>query len=180
MAQGYDDGRRKAGEKGIALAALSLKGKVKWRENLEQCLADFGWGNVRLDSMKGMSNAEVKYMLKNCVWRQVTTMWVEELEEQPKLCVLKELVRGGFEARYVGVRRKKIRRILMKQSGCSRAASGGVRWTGLKTEERKCTECDSGEMEDVKHFLMRCKTWNGEREELKEKMKKVVTGFAEV
>jgi len=29
---------------------------------------DFGWGDidVRLDSLKGMSNAEVKYMLKNC------------------------------------------------------------------------------------------------------------------
>ena len=39
-------------------------------------------------------------------------MWAEELEEQPKLCLLKELVRGGFEAKCVGVRRKKIRRIL--------------------------------------------------------------------
>ena len=180
MAQGYDDGRRKAGEKGIAMAALSLKGKVKWRENLERCLADFGWGNVRLDSVNGMSNTVVKYMLKNCVCRQVTTLWVEELEEQPNLCVLKELVRGEFEARYVGVRRKKIRRILMKRRGCSRAAGGGRRWTGLKTEARKSTECDSGEMEDVKHFLMKCKTWNGERKELKEKMKKVVTGFDEV
>ena len=28
--------------KGTAMEALSLKGKVKWRENLEQCLADFG------------------------------------------------------------------------------------------------------------------------------------------
>jgi len=25
-------------------------------------------------------------------------------------------------------------------------------------------------VEDVKHFLMRCKTWNGEREELMDKM----------
>ena len=33
-----------------------------------------GWGDVRLDSVKGMSNAEVKYMLKNCVWREVTKM----------------------------------------------------------------------------------------------------------
>ena len=40
------------------------------------------------------------------------------------------------------------------------------RGRGLKREERKCTECDSGEVEDVKHFLMRCKAWNGEREEL--------------
>ena len=89
-------------------------------------------GNVRLDSMKGMSNAEVKYMLKNCVCRQVTTLWVEESEEQPKLCVLKELVRRGFEARYVGVRRKKMRRILMKrvQQSCK------WRWEMDRFEDR--------------------------------------------
>ena len=50
----------------------------------------------------------------------------------------------------------------------------------MKREERKCTECDSGEGEDVKHFLMRCKVLNREREELMEKMKKVVTGLDEV
>ena len=65
---------------------------------------------MRLEGLKGMSNAEVKYMLKNCAWREVTMMWAKELEEWPKLCVLKELVRGGFEARCVGVRRKKIRK----------------------------------------------------------------------
>ena len=54
------------------------------------------------------------------------------------------------------------------------------RWRGLKREERKCTECDSGEVEDVKHFLIRCKALNREREELMEKMKKVVTGLDEV
>ena len=54
------------------------------------------------------------------------------------------------------------------------------RWRVLKREERKCADCDSGEVEDVKHFLMRCKAWNREREELVGKMKKVVTGFDEV
>ena len=54
------------------------------------------------------------------------------------------------------------------------------RWSGLKREERKCTECDSGEVKDVKHFLMRCKALNRERQELMEKMKKVVTGLDEV
>ena len=39
------------------------------------------------------------------------------MEQWPKLRVLKELVRGGFEARCVGVRRKKIRRILTKLRG---------------------------------------------------------------
>ena len=53
------------------------------------------------------------------------------------------------------------------------------KWRGLK-EDRKCTECYGGEVEDVMHFLMRCKAWNREREEVMEKMKKVVTGFDEV
>ena len=43
-----------------------------------------------------MSKAEVKYMLKNCAWREVTTTWAVDLEEQPKLCVLQELFSGGF------------------------------------------------------------------------------------
>ena len=30
-------------------------------------------------------------------------------------------------------------------------------WRGLKREERKCVEYNSGEVVDVKHFLMRCK-----------------------
>ena len=52
-------------------------------------------------------------------------MWAEELEERSKLCVLKELVSGGVEARSVGVRRKKMRRILTKLRGVHRAAGGG-------------------------------------------------------
>ena len=37
---------------------------------MERCLANFEWGDERLDSMKGMSNTKVKYMLKNCAWRE--------------------------------------------------------------------------------------------------------------
>ena len=126
--------------------------------------------------MKGMSSAEAKYMRKNCAWREVTA---EELEKWPKLCVLQELVRRGFEATCVGVKRKKIRRILTKLRGGTAELQVEVgRWRGLKREERKCTNCDGGEVEDVKHFLMRCKAWNREREGLVEKMKKVA-GFDE-
>ena len=35
------------------------------------------------------------------------------------------------------------------------------RWRGLRREERKCAECDSGEVEDVKHFLMRVRNETG-------------------
>ena len=51
------------------------------RETLLDCLEHLG----------------LKYMLKDCAWREVTTMWAEELEEQPKLCVLKEPVSGDLK-----------------------------------------------------------------------------------
>ena len=74
-----------------------------------------------------------------------------------------------------------MRRILTKLRGGTAELQVEVgRWRGLKREERKCTECDSGEVEDVKHFLLRCKALSREREELMEKMKKVVTGLDEV
>ena len=79
--------------------ALSLKEKGKWWENLERSPASIGLCDVRLDTVKGMSNAEVKYMLKNCAWREASKMCAEELEERPKLCVLKEQVSGEFEAK---------------------------------------------------------------------------------
>ena len=71
MAQGYDDRRRKAGEKGINGSTVAER-ESEVVGNLEQCLADFEWVDVRLDSVKGMSSAEVNYMLKNCAWREVT------------------------------------------------------------------------------------------------------------
>ena len=55
----------------------------------------------------------------------MTKLWAE-LEERSKLCVLKELVSGEFEARSVEVRRKEMRRILRKLKGVySRTAGGG-------------------------------------------------------
>ena len=78
------------------------------------------------------------------------------------------------------MRRKKIRIILTKlgrvQQSCRWRWGDGE----VKREERKCTECDSGEVEDVKHFLMICEVLNTEREKLITKMKKIVTGLDEV
>ena len=50
-----------------------------------------------------------------------------------KLRVLKELVSGGFEARSVGVRRKKMRRILTKlKGGTEKLQVEAGRWRGLR------------------------------------------------
>ena len=71
-------------------------------------------GDVRLEHVQEMSSAEVKCLLNDCAWRKVNKVWAEELTDWPKLCVLKELVGRGFKARCVGVRWKKMRRVLTK------------------------------------------------------------------
>ena len=43
------------------------------------------------------------------------------------------------------------------------------RWHGLKKEERVC-KCDSGEVEDVCHWLLQCSAWNSLRQPLLEAM----------
>ena len=53
--------------KRVAMEALSLTGKVKWRENLEQCLADFGYDDVRIDSLKGIHCRQI-YLSKLVAW----------------------------------------------------------------------------------------------------------------
>ena len=40
------------------------------------------------------------------------------------------------------------------------------RWRGVKRKERTCKECNSGEVEDVIHWLLRCPTWNSQRQPL--------------
>ena len=55
--------------KKVVMEALSRRGGVKWLKNLEQCLVDFGWGDVRLDNVKEMSNARVYVCI--CVWEKL-------------------------------------------------------------------------------------------------------------
>ena len=73
-----------------------------------------------------------------------------------------------------------MRRVLIKLRGGTPELQVEMgRWRGLRREDRKCAECGSGKVEDVKHFLMRCEAWNRERKELIEKMKSLVAGLNE-
>ena len=68
-----------------------------------------------------------------------------------------------------------MRRVLTKlRGGTAELQVEMGRWRGLSREDRNCAECGSGEVEDVKHLLMRCEAWDREREELMEKMKSLV------
>ena len=51
------------------------------------------------------------------------------------------------------------------------------RWRGLERQERICKCCESGEVEDVEHLVMRCAHVKEERGELMELMDERVEGW---
>ena len=50
------------------------------------------------------------------------------------------------------MRRKKIRVLTKLRGGIAELQVEMGRWKGLRREGRKCAECGSGEVEDVKHY----------------------------
>ena len=62
--------------------------------------------------------------------------------------------------RLCGLRQTADRRITIKLRGGTAAFQIEMgRWWELAREERACTECGSGEIQDVEHWLLRCEAW---------------------
>ena len=62
-------------------------------------------------------------------------------------------MRRGYKARCARVRRTKMRKVLTKPRGGTAELQVEMgRWRGLRREDRKCAECGSAKVEDVKHF----------------------------
>ena len=71
------------------------------------------------------------------------------------------------KGRSAQIESKEVRRMVTKLRGGTaylRIETG--RWKGEGREERKCKECSGQEVEDVKHFLLKCAKWQDEREKL--------------
>ena len=91
----------------------------------------------------------------------------KDMEEKPKLRILKEIADLKLESRCALVKKRRERSMLMKLRGGTAAFQVEVgRWRGVKREERICKECQSGEIEDVCHWLLQCPAWDHIRQPL--------------
>ena len=82
--------------------------------------------------------------------------------EKPKLSTMQNIIMEyGQESRCAGIKMKSERRMILKLRGGTAPLQAEMgRWRGVKQEERTCKECNSGEVEDVINWLLRCLTWN--------------------
>jgi len=60
-------------------------------KNMAKCVGEFEWQGVGGDAIKSLTDAEIGDMLSSVAWRKVRSMLMKELEERPKLGMLKEL-----------------------------------------------------------------------------------------
>ena len=89
------------------------------------------------------------------------------MSEKPKLEVLRMIVDKDCKGRSAQIESKEVRRMVTKlRGGTAHLRIETGRWKGEGREERKCKECSGQEVEDAKHFLLKCARWQDEREEL--------------
>ena len=114
-------------------------GKGGWVRNMARCTGDFGWSGMEVDAVRSLSDSEIREMLVSVAWRNVTSVMNKDMEEKPKLRILKEIADLKLESRCALVKKKRERSMLMKLRGGTAAFQVEVgRWRGVKREERIC------------------------------------------
>ena len=83
-----------------------------------------------------------------------------ELEEKPKLCMMKQMVELGIDSSCTAVRSKRARRMLVKlRGGAAPFQIEMGRWKGVERERRICKEFEDDEVEDICHWLLQWPVW---------------------
>ena len=121
---------------------------------------------------------EVKLALKAIAWEKVREVWREEARGRSKLGMIGRLMDYECKARCVEVDGMRQRRMLTKlRGGTAELRIETGRWRGLERQERICKCCESGEVEDVEHLVMRYAHVKEERGKLIELMDERVEGW---
>ena len=162
----------------VALRAVEWR-KGCWIRSIAKCVGKFGWQDVSGGMIRELSQSEVNDMLLSVAWRNVKEEWKKEMHEKPKLSMMELIAECGVESSCAVLKLKAERRMMLKLRGGTAAFQIEMgRWHGVKREERVCKECDSGEVEDVVHWLLQCSAWDHLRQPLLAAMDEVMEDFS--
>ena len=125
---------------------------MKWVKDL----GVLGWKELDVAALSGLMMREVKLALKATAWRKVKEVWREEARGRSKLVMIGRLMDYECKARCVEVDCKRQRNMLAKFRGTTELKIEIGRWCGSERQERICKSCESGQVENVEHLVMRC------------------------
>ena len=99
------------------------------------CMRDFELQDMGVDAIKGLCDQEFVEMLRSITLRKVKSMLAKELEEKPKLCMMKQMAELGIESSCGAVRSQRARRMLVKLRGGTALFQIEMgRWQGVERE----------------------------------------------
>ena len=97
------------------------------------------------------------------------------LKNSRKLSLLMKLYRAGIRPYYVDVLKTTNERAILSKLRISahKLAIEGGRYLNIPKHERICTACNTGEVEDEEHFLLKCSLYRPLRQVLCSKLRKI-------
>jgi hypothetical protein len=129
--------------------------------------AEIGWEGLCSKGV-GESLGEIKSMMGDSFRRKVRSEWLEVASKQPKLALLREVMRKHEEPTVVYIDDKRQRRMMMMiQGGTVRLRIEMGRWRNEQREQRICRHCVRGEVGDVAHWFLYCSNTTWWRDNLK-------------
>ena len=118
-------------------------GRGSWLRKISMCCKEFGWQEIKMKDVRGLSKTEVKEMLGSIAWRKTREEWCREMEVKPKLTMLKRSTNLDEWSDCAGLRQRADRRLMIKLRGGSATfklrQDDGVEWSE-KTEYAKSVE----------------------------------------
>ena len=61
-------------------------------QKVNMCCKEFGWQEINMEGVRGLSNAEVKEMLESIAWRETWEEWGREMEVKLQLSMLQKIM----------------------------------------------------------------------------------------
>ena len=86
---------------------------------MNMCCKEFGWQEINMEGVRGLSNAEVKEMLESIAWRKTWEEWGREMEVKPKLSMLQKIMDLEEWSDCARLRQRSDRRMMIKLRGGS-------------------------------------------------------------
>ena len=124
----------------VATEAVKF-GRGSWLRNISMCCKKFGWQEINMKDMRGLSNTDVREMLESIAWRKTREEWGREMEVKLKLTMLKRITNLDEWSDCAGLRQRADRRMMIRLRGGMAAFQIETgRWRGVDTEYAKSVE----------------------------------------
>ena len=117
---------------------------------------------------KALEEKNWNKLLRERIHEREEKQWLQVIHEKPKLRTYIHTLKHKLkQEQYLLVRdRKGVPELTKLRTGTNRLRIEKGRWEKLLPEERTCVFCDSKAIEDEKHFMLFCPTYEGVRQKL--------------